>query len=158
LQRPICATNVVQWKKRRSIVGAWQPGQRRSWRERRDERISRWAGSWIASCENGWMERAPTAPARRSRSDCITPPPNASGCCAAAIRTAPKRRGAPFAPGSPAAMLASGLTDTGAILALLDRDDRSHRACAEAFAVVALPLATSAAVLAELFHLVGDNR
>lgn len=55
-------------------------------------------------------------------------------------------------------MRANGLIDTGAILALLDRDDRWHRACAEAFAAVALPLATSAAVLAELFHLVGDNR
>lgn len=55
-------------------------------------------------------------------------------------------------------MLATGLIDTGAILALLDRDDRWHRACAEAFAAVPLPLATSAAVLAELFHLVGDDR
>jgi uncharacterized protein len=51
-----------------------------------------------------------------------------------------------------------GLIDTGAILALLDRDDRWHRACAKAFAAVVLPLVTSAAVLAELFHLVGDNR
>ena len=55
-------------------------------------------------------------------------------------------------------MLAGGLIDTGAILALLDRDDRWHRACAEAFAALMLPLVTSAAVLAELFHLVGDNR
>jgi uncharacterized protein len=55
-------------------------------------------------------------------------------------------------------MLSSGLIDSGAILALLDRDDRWHRPCAEAFAALALPLATSAAVLAELFHLVGDNR
>ncbi|MGH7813095.1 MAG: type II toxin-antitoxin system VapC family toxin [Candidatus Binataceae bacterium] len=52
----------------------------------------------------------------------------------------------------------SGLIDTGAILALLDRGDRWHRACAEVFAAVRLPLLTSAAVLAELFHLVGDNR
>lgn len=50
-----------------------------------------------------------------------------------------------------------GLIDTGAILALLDRDDEWHDACAEAFASLRLPLATSAAVLAELFHLVGDN-
>jgi uncharacterized protein len=45
-----------------------------------------------------------------------------------------------------------------AILALLDRDDRGHQACFEAFKTLALPLVTSAAVLAELFHLVGDNR
>jgi predicted nucleic acid-binding protein len=46
-----------------------------------------------------------------------------------------------------------GLIDTGAILALLDRNDRWHRACASVFPSLALPLATSAAVLAELFHL-----
>ncbi|MGH7963334.1 MAG: type II toxin-antitoxin system VapC family toxin [Candidatus Binatia bacterium] len=51
-----------------------------------------------------------------------------------------------------------GLIDTGAILALLDRDDRWHSACVEAFPLFHLPLATSAAVLTELFHLVGDNR
>jgi hypothetical protein len=54
-------------------------------------------------------------------------------------------------------MLATGLIDTGAILALLDRNDRWHRACAETFVAVPLPLATSAAVLAELFHLIGDD-
>ncbi len=56
------------------------------------------------------------------------------------------------------AVPASGLIDTGAILALLDRDDRWHQACVEAFGAFRLPLATSAAVLAELFHLVGDSR
>jgi predicted nucleic acid-binding protein len=55
-------------------------------------------------------------------------------------------------------MHAKGLIDTGAILALLDRNDRWHRACVEAFAEFFLPLVTSAAVLTELFHLVGDNR
>lgn len=55
-------------------------------------------------------------------------------------------------------MRAKGLIDTGAILALLDHDDRRHRACVAAFAEFFLPLVTSAAVLAELFHLVGDNR
>jgi len=55
-------------------------------------------------------------------------------------------------------MRAKGLIDTGAILALLDRNDRWHRTCVEAFAEFSLPLVTSAAVLAELFHLVGDNR
>ena len=46
-----------------------------------------------------------------------------------------------------------GLIDTGAILALLDRDDRWHEPCVAAFRDLRLPLATSAAVLAELFHL-----
>jgi predicted nucleic acid-binding protein len=46
-----------------------------------------------------------------------------------------------------------GLIDTGAILALLDRADRWHAPCAEVFRGLLLPLATSAAVLAELFHL-----
>jgi hypothetical protein len=55
-------------------------------------------------------------------------------------------------------VLASGLIDTGAILALLDRDDRWHEACVAAFVALRLPLLTSEAVLTELFHLVGDSR
>jgi predicted nucleic acid-binding protein len=57
-------------------------------------------------------------------------------------------------------MLASprGLVDTGALLALLDRRDRWHLPCREAFETLPLPLATSAAVLAELFHLLADRR
>ncbi len=54
-------------------------------------------------------------------------------------------------------MSPKGLIDTGAILALLDRGDRWHPRCVEAFQGLRLPLATSAAVLAELFHLVGDH-
>lgn len=54
-------------------------------------------------------------------------------------------------------MAANGLIDTGALLALLDHDDRWHQRCADAFATLRLPLATSAAVLAELFHLLGDH-
>jgi len=46
-----------------------------------------------------------------------------------------------------------GLADTGAILALLDRNDRWHQRCAGAFSSLPLPLATSAAVITELFHL-----
>jgi len=53
---------------------------------------------------------------------------------------------------------ASALIDTGAILALLDRSDRWHAACAGAFRQLRLPLLTSEAVLTELFHLVGDAR
>ncbi len=55
-------------------------------------------------------------------------------------------------------MAGSGLIDTGAILALLDRTDRWHGVCVEAFPQLRLPLLTSEAVLTELFHLVGDNR
>jgi predicted nucleic acid-binding protein len=55
-------------------------------------------------------------------------------------------------------MNVSALIDTGAILALLDRTDRWHRTCVDAFQQLRLPLVTSEAVLTELFHLVGDNR
>ena len=55
-------------------------------------------------------------------------------------------------------MGAEALIDTGAILALLDRNDRWHRLCADAFRQLRLPLLTSEAVLTELFHLVGDER
>lgn len=52
--------------------------------------------------------------------------------------------------------MAEGLADTGALLALLDRDDAWHRRCVEAFEALRLPLITSEAVLTELFHLLGD--
>lgn len=55
-------------------------------------------------------------------------------------------------------MTASALIDTGAILALLDRTDRWHSMCVNAFQQLPLPLVTSEAVLTELFHLVGDSR
>jgi uncharacterized protein len=55
-------------------------------------------------------------------------------------------------------MAADALIDTGAILALLDRTDRWHDVCADAFHQLRLPLVTSEAVLAELFHLVGESR
>jgi uncharacterized protein len=54
-------------------------------------------------------------------------------------------------------MAVEALIDTGAILALLDRDDRWHELCAEAFRKLRLPLLISQAVLTELFHLVGDS-
>jgi len=50
-----------------------------------------------------------------------------------------------------------GLIDTGAMLALLDRDDRWHARCVRTFQTAPLPLATTSAVLGELFHLVGDD-
>lgn len=55
-------------------------------------------------------------------------------------------------------MPADALIDTGAILALLDRTDRWHHSCVNAFRQLRLPLLTSEAVLTELFHLVGDGR
>jgi predicted nucleic acid-binding protein len=55
-------------------------------------------------------------------------------------------------------MAANALIDTGAILALLDRNDRWHSRCAAAIRQLRLPLLTSEAVLTELFHLVGDSR
>jgi uncharacterized protein len=55
-------------------------------------------------------------------------------------------------------MHANALIDTGAILALLDRTDRWHHTCVDAFRQLRLPLLTSEAVLTELFHLVGDSR
>ena len=56
------------------------------------------------------------------------------------------------------AVPADALIDTGAILALLDKDDRWHESCVDAFQQLRLPLLTSEAVLTELFHLVGDSR
>jgi uncharacterized protein len=55
-------------------------------------------------------------------------------------------------------MNARGLIDTGALLALLDTSDRWHKRCVEAFEATPLPLATSAAVLAELFHLLAPSK
>ena len=54
-------------------------------------------------------------------------------------------------------MPADAMIDTGAILALLDRKDRWHQPCLNAFVQLRLPLLTSEAVLTELFHLVGES-
>lgn len=55
-------------------------------------------------------------------------------------------------------MGASALIDTGAILALLDRTDKWHKACVQAYNHTPLPLLTSEAVLTEVFHLTNRNR
>lgn len=54
-------------------------------------------------------------------------------------------------------MRISALVDTGAVLAFLDKNDRWHAACVEAFARVRFPLLTSEAVLTELFHFMGGR-
>jgi len=51
-----------------------------------------------------------------------------------------------------------GLIDTGAILAFLNRNDRWHKVCREAMTTLSFPLATSAAILAEVFHLLPSSR
>jgi uncharacterized protein len=55
-------------------------------------------------------------------------------------------------------MPANALIDTGAILALLDRTDRWHGVCVDAFRQLRLPLLTSEAVLTDVFHLVGERQ
>ncbi len=54
-------------------------------------------------------------------------------------------------------MRVRALADTGALLAYLDRKDGWHVRCRAAFTSFHLPLVTSAAVLTELFHLLGDE-
>jgi uncharacterized protein len=49
------------------------------------------------------------------------------------------------------------LADTGAILALLNREDRWHEKCLEVLSELPIPLLTSEAVLTELFHITGNN-
>jgi hypothetical protein len=51
-----------------------------------------------------------------------------------------------------------GLIDTGAIVALLDATDPWHAACAAAVRETKLPLATTAAVVGEVFHFVSGHR
>lgn len=52
---------------------------------------------------------------------------------------------------------AYGLIDTGAIIALLDRTDRWHQVCLDAYNRLPIPLLTSEAVLTESFHLIGGR-
>lgn len=55
-------------------------------------------------------------------------------------------------------MAASALIDTGAILAILDRDEPWHGICVDAFRQLDVPLVTSQAILTEVFHLIGETR
>lgn len=53
----------------------------------------------------------------------------------------------------------AALIDTGATLALIDRDDAWHESCVAAYNQSRLPLLTTEAVLTEAFHLAhGDRR
>lgn len=54
-------------------------------------------------------------------------------------------------------MLPGGLIDTGAIVAILDRDDYWHAACVQALQSMRFPLLTTEAVLTEAFHLIGSS-
>jgi uncharacterized protein len=54
-------------------------------------------------------------------------------------------------------MAADALIDTGAILAILDKSDRWHGPCRAALGQLRFPLLATEAVLAELFHMVGDS-
>jgi predicted nucleic acid-binding protein len=54
-------------------------------------------------------------------------------------------------------MAVSALIDTGVLLGLVDEEDEWHHASVEAFHSVPLPLITTEAVLAELFHLTYRN-
>ncbi len=56
-----------------------------------------------------------------------------------------------------AGVQARSLLDTGALLAYLDSNDAWHARCVNSFVDLRLPLGTTAAVLTELFHLVGEN-
>jgi predicted nucleic acid-binding protein len=55
-------------------------------------------------------------------------------------------------------MAGDALIDTGAILAILQRSDKWHKPCQDAFRQLRFPLLTSEAVLTELFHLAGNSR
>jgi uncharacterized protein len=55
-------------------------------------------------------------------------------------------------------MAADALIDTGAILAILQKSDKWHEPCQQAFRQLRFPLLTSEAVLTELFHLVGNSQ
>lgn len=77
----------------------------------------------------------------------------------APTRLGVRRRRLGFERASPnaAPVYVKAVADSGALLAYLDAADRWHERCRLAFRQLRLPLATSTAVLTELFHLVGDS-
>ena len=70
-----------------------------------------------------------------------------------------RNRGRKFQASAAVLELASAhaLIDTGAIVAILDRTDRWHTRCVEAYNQLPVPLLTSEAVLTETFHLTADD-
>jgi predicted nucleic acid-binding protein len=52
----------------------------------------------------------------------------------------------------------AGLIDTGAILAIVEVDDRWHASCLDGLTSLQMPLLTTEAVLTELFHLIRQTR
>jgi len=54
-------------------------------------------------------------------------------------------------------MAASALLDTGAILAILNREDRWHKACVQALLQLRKPLLTSEAVLTETLYMISAH-
>jgi len=89
---------------------------------------------------------------------CGRPQPSALGLLLVAMHPDRRTYANPFDSVCGGTVAANALIDTGAILALLDRTDRWHRICVDAFEQLRLPLVTSEAVLTELFHLVGDAK
>jgi len=65
----------------------------------------------------------------------------------------PLHEGSASRPGAPTVRPPVGLIDTGAILALVDRSDKWHEPCLEAYNENRLPWLTTEAVLTESFHL-----
>src|SRR5947209_15331688 len=76
--------------------------------------------------------------------------PNASGLSKAAIPTGRRTCSETCVSFCANVMAVSTLIDTGAILAILDRDDHWNKLCVAAIQQLALPLMTSEAVLTEL--------
>ena len=69
----------------------------------------------------------------------------------------PLHEGSARLSGGQTVRLPVGLIDTGAILALVDRNDKWHESCVEAYNHNRLPWLTTEAVLTEAFHLVRRN-
>src|SRR5436190_12859383 len=135
------------------------PGIRRcpsKWRRATPESASRRCS--IALPGSGCLPERPRAKERATSRRAFMPAsPSLSERSRAGIAGDRKTYARKSGKGYSNAMAASILADTGAILAILDRDDGWHRRCVEALKRISLPLLTSEAVLTELFHLIGDR-
>ena len=142
---------------RKSEVYSWrvEPNMKSALEDAaRSERTSVGTVARPESCVSGYCERKESTLHEESQQlriheeaaryvgslDCSAKGPTAPRECGNASVEAERR------------MQPRGLVDTGALLALLDRSDSWHQRCAESFAMLRLPLATTAAVLAEVFH------